>query len=233
MTTIKRFRSSIALVVAEGMLLLGCATREGETRTIETSEIPIVGSTSPSLIDVNNDLKRSESTASVSQITEPITPSSGATTSLPTKAKPSTTLPDNHSTDAPSETPSQSVPASDTPDEPEREYGSGFPEKCPFAFVGWEEVHYMPQNTVQAGLYGLEPNQVRSWVFFNQPGEDLVEEHRKIASAITLAGGRIGVDGLAKLPSDGAGKITGRWQGFTFVVVATFWKFITISLLDR
>jgi len=38
---------------------------------------------------------------------------------------------------------------------------------------------------------------------------------------------------MAALPADGTGKINGRWEGFTFVVIVTNWDSITFSLLDR
>lgn len=244
-----RLNLPLTTLFAGAFFLLGCGIRDSENLSITTATEDTTGSeysnyspdgllenspaesASPTPNEGDTSVEISEIHETESQATETVTPTIGTPTETTTKVRLDTKPAVNNSNDTPKETPPQSTAPTEAADH-KRERGSSLPTKSPFAFIGWEEVFYMPENGVQAGLYGLEPNQVRTWVYSNQPGNDLAEEHRKITSAIRSSGGRINLDPLVRLPPDGTGTINGRWEGFTFVVVVTHWESISFSLLD-
>jgi len=228
---------TVTVAVAGAVFALGTGLRNGDqsTQTVANDGAQSVSTNPEGLLDGSPteisapEASEEQTLDALAQTQDPL--ASGVTTipgGTPVDDKPATTT-----------APEDSAPVSEAPEttnEPggeDRVYGADFPDQSPFAFTGWEEVYYMPENGVQAGLYGLEPAQVRSWVYTNRPGKDLAAEHQKIASTLTSAGGRINLDGLASLPADGTGTINGKWKGFTFVVVVTHWDAITFSLLDR
>ena len=230
---------TVTVAVAGAVFALGTGLRNGDqsTETVTTENAGSVNTNPEGLLDGSPteisapEPSEEETREAIAETQDP--ESSGVATApeeTPANSKPATSVaPEaNDPTDT---SPENSAPSGSSGED--RIYGAGFPDKSPFPFTGWEEVYYMPENGVQAGLYGLEPKQVRSWVYANRPSNDRAAEHQKITSTLTSAGGRINLDGLASLPADGTGTINGKWQGFTFVVVVTNWDSITFSLLDR
>lgn len=224
MKTSRTVSIATTTVVALGVFLGGTSLLKSSeetgtpTRPVDTAASAVAGEGG-----VDNTPEELEEIATPADTTPPETGNETAEPeSTPEKEQ---TTPAPETTSPPATQPTATTPATGT--------GAALPTTNPITIDGASLTLYMERNEVQASLFGLSPERVRTWVYSNTPGRDWVAEYKKLKQAILRSGARIVDDELEYTAEIGGGSITGYLNGLNFMVTVVDWQTISVSFIQR